>query len=89
MVQRKDDSRMNDKQMENMGIPSLKGYAGSRLGADIEPDKTQPEGMAEGSDQRFMESEAGRSGPSQASERGAGTGGGSASGGSTRSSGNR
>ena len=89
MVQRKDDTRMTDEQMEDKGIPSLKGYAGGRSGSDIESDNTQAKGMAEGSDKRFIESEAGRSGPSQASERGAGTDSGSASGGSTRSSGNR
>jgi hypothetical protein len=89
MAQRKGDTRMTDDQMEEMGIPSLKGYADSRSGSDIEPDNTAPKGMADGSDKRFTEGQAGRSGPSQASERGAGTGGGSASGGSTRSSGNR
>ena len=80
---------MSDDDMEDMGIPSLKGYVGNRSGSDIEPDNTEPKEMAEGSDKRFIESPAGRSGPSQTSERGAGTGGGSASGGSTRSSGNR
>ena len=89
MVQRKGDSRVSDDELEVKGIPSLKGYAGSRSGSDIEPDNAEPKGMAEGSDKRFIESQAGRSGPSKSSERGAGTGGGSASGGSTRSSGNR
>jgi len=89
MVQRKGDTRMSDDQMEDMGIPSLKGYAGSRSGSDIEPDNTGPKGMAADSDKRFIESHAGKAGPSEDGERGAGTGGGSASGGSTRSSGNR
>lgn len=80
---------MTDEQMEDMGIPSLKGYAGSRSGANIEPDNSRRKGTAGDSDKRFIESQAGRSGPSQDSERGAGTGGGSTSGGSTRSSGNR
>ena len=89
MVQRKGNTRMSDGELEDKGIPSLKGYAGSRSGSDIEPDNAESKGMAEGSDKRFIESQAGRSGPTQTSERGAGTGGGSASGGSTRSSGNR
>ena len=65
MVQRKGNTRMSDGELEDKGIPSLKGYAGSRSGSDIEPDNAESKGMAEGSDKRFIESQAGRSNPDE------------------------